>query len=63
MQGFMAQFARAIKETTTEKYWKPHDLTSGARKRRNSPIEMGSQHTANPSTIAMDIFKTFRSLC
>jgi len=63
MQGFIAQFALAIKEATMEKKWKPQDHMSGVNKKRNMPIALGIQHAANPNTIAMDIFNTFRSLC
>ena len=63
MQGFIAQFARAIKRATDKKYWKPQDRMFDAKKESNPPIAKGSQHTANPNTIAMAIFNTFRSLC
>ena len=64
MQGFMAQFARAIKMATGNKYRKLHDCVSHALKILiNPPIARGSQQTANPNTIAMAIFNTFRSLC
>ena len=62
MQGFKAQFVRAIKKATVVKYSKPQDHTSDVKTEKNQLIPKGSQHTANPNTIAMDIFNTFRSL-
>ena len=63
MQGFKAQFMRITKKAKKEKYSKPQDHMSDTETTRSQRIAMGSQHTANPNTIAMDIFNTFLSLC
>ena len=61
----MAQFARSIKRATEEKKWKPQDfvMMSDPKKRIDTDITLGIEQTANPNTIAIAIFSTFRSLC
>ena len=59
----MAQFVLTIKKATEEKYWKPQDFTiSDAKKKIKYEINTGNQQIANPDTIAVAIFNTFRSL-
>ena len=61
MQGFIAQFVRAIQRAKIQKYLKPQDCMSGKKKFRINQILWGSQHTAKPNTIEMAIFSTLRS--
>jgi len=64
MQGFMAQFALSIKTANELKYRKSQDIkTSDAKKTSKHMITKGNQQIANPNTIAMAIFNTFRFLC
>ena len=60
----MAQFVLTIKKATEEKYWKPQDIVmSDAKKEIKYWMTRGNQQTANPDTLAIAMFNTFRYLC
>ena len=62
MQGFVAQFARAITTAAEKEYWKLQDRIFVAKEERNQTMARGRKHTANSTTIVVAIFNTFRSL-
>jgi len=55
--------SKPLKKQEKKTYWKLQDITIfDAKKRSKCVIIRGNQQIANPNTIAMDIFNTFRSL-
>ena len=65
MQGLIAQFARDMNWAKNKKRVIPQEnlvFFPRAKQFSNVKILKGSQHTANPNTIAIAIFNTFCSL-
>jgi len=60
----MAQYVLTIKKATVEKCLKSQDIMMSDENKSNKCLKStGNQQIANPDTIAMAIFNTFRSLC